>query len=93
MDSMFKKRNKSYNFRDFQEFLTERKTTVHCGLETLSHRSPQLGSLLQEDIKEVESLYNQVQNILRLFQIFLSQEVKRRVIISNKLVYTSCRTT
>ena len=93
MDSMFKKRNKSYNFRDFQEFLTERKRTVHCGLETLSHRSPQLWSLLQEDIKEVESLYNQVQNILRLFQIFLSQEVKRRVIISNKLVYTSCRTT
>ena len=48
--------NKSYNLRNFQEFLTERKRTVHYGLETLSYRSPQLWSLLPENIKEAKSL-------------------------------------
>ena len=33
--------NESYNFRDFQAFLIERKRSVHCGLERLSYRSPQ----------------------------------------------------
>ena len=56
MDSMFERRNKSYNLRNFQGFLTERKRTVHYDLETLSYRSPQLWSLLPENIKEVESL-------------------------------------
>ena len=39
--------------------------------------------------------YNHVQNILRLFdgsQILLLPQVKRTVILSNKLVYTSCLT-
>ena len=40
VDSMLERRNKSYNLRNFQEFLTERKRTVHYGLETLSYRSP-----------------------------------------------------
>ena len=56
MDSMFQRRNESYNLRNFQEFLTERKRTVQFGLETLSYRSPQLWSLLPENIKEIESL-------------------------------------
>ena len=56
MSSMFERRNESYNVRNFQEFLTERKRTVHYVLETLSSRSPQLWSLLPENIKEVESL-------------------------------------
>ena len=55
MDSMFERRNEPYNLRNFQEFLTERKRTVHYGLETLKYRSPQLWSLLTENIKEVES--------------------------------------
>ena len=42
VNSMFKRRNESYNLRNFQYFLTERKRTVHYGLETLSYRSPQL---------------------------------------------------
>ena len=38
--------------------------------------------------------YNHVHNTLRLWvqQIFFSPQVKRSVIISNKLVYTSCLT-
>ena len=56
MSSMFERRNESYNVRNFQELLTERKRTVHYVLETLSSRSPQLWSLLPENIKEVESL-------------------------------------
>ena len=56
MDSIFERRNESYNLCNFQEFLTEIKRTAHYGLETLSYRSPQLWSLLPENIKEVESL-------------------------------------
>ena len=56
MDSMFERRNESYNLRNFQDFLTERERTVHYGLKTLSYRSPQVWSLLPENIKEVESL-------------------------------------
>ena len=55
MDSMFDRRNESYNLRNFQEFLTEKKTVHYC-LETFSYPSPQLWSLLPENIKEVESL-------------------------------------
>ena len=56
MDSRFERRNGSYNLRNFQEFLTERKKLCIYGFETLTYRSPQLWSLLPEDIKEVESL-------------------------------------
>ena len=38
MDSLFERRNESYNLCNFQEFLFERKRTVHYGLETLSYR-------------------------------------------------------
>ena len=38
MDSLFEMRNESYNLCNFQEFLFERKRTVHYGLETLSYR-------------------------------------------------------
>ena len=56
MDSIFERRNEFHNLRNFQEFLTETKKTVHYGLETLSYRSLQLWSLLPENIKEVELL-------------------------------------
>ena len=56
MDSMFERRNEYYSLRNFQEFLTERKRTVHYGRETLSYRCPKLWSVLPESIKEVESL-------------------------------------
>ena len=38
MDSVFERKNESYNLCNFQEFLSERKRTVHYGLETLSYR-------------------------------------------------------
>ena len=49
MDSMFERRNESYNLRNFQEFFTERKRTVY-------YWSPQVWSLLPEKINKVESL-------------------------------------
>ena len=36
MVSILKGRNNTYNIRNFQEFETERKTTVYFGLETVS---------------------------------------------------------
>ena len=56
MVSMFQRRNEYYNLRNFQAFLTEKKRTMHYGLETLSFWSPRLWALLTENIKEVESL-------------------------------------
>ena len=56
MDTVFKRRDESYNLRNFQEFLTKRKRTIHYGLETLSYRFPQLWPLLPENFKEVELL-------------------------------------
>ena len=66
-DSMFERRNESFNLRKFQEFLTERKKTVHYGLEKLSYWSSKLWSLLPENIKEIESLEifkEKVRNVL-----------------------------
>ena len=56
MDSMFERRNGSYNLRNFQEFLTERERIIHYDSETWSYLSPQSCSLLPENVKEVESL-------------------------------------
>ena len=56
MDSMFERRNGSYNLRNFQDFFTERTRIVHYVLETLSYRSLQLWSPLSGDIKQAESL-------------------------------------
>ena len=56
MESISNKRFNTYNLRNFQEFAMERKRTVWYGLETLSHRYPQLWSLLPESLKEMASL-------------------------------------
>ena len=48
MDSMLNRRNITYNFRNLQEFPSERKKTVFYGLETLSYCEPQLWTLLPE---------------------------------------------
>ena len=42
MNSMLNRRNITYNFRNLQEFKSERKRTGFNGLETLSYRAPQL---------------------------------------------------
>ena len=56
MDNMFERRNNTYNLRNFQEFATKRKRTVKMGLETLNYRSPQLWSILPENLRQINSL-------------------------------------
>ena len=56
MDFMFERRNNTYNLRNFQEFVTKRKRTVKMGLETLNYRSPQLWSILPENLRQINSL-------------------------------------
>ena len=41
MDSLLNRRTICYNFRNLQEFQSERKRTVFYGLETISYRAPQ----------------------------------------------------
>ena len=56
MDFMFQRRNNTYNLRNFQEFATKRKRTVKMGLETLNYRSPQLWSILPENLRQINLL-------------------------------------
>ena len=53
---MFERRNNPYNLRNFQEFATKRKRTVKMSLETLKYRSPQLWSILPENLRQITSL-------------------------------------
>ena len=54
MVSIFERRNQPYNLKFSRVF--DKKRTVHYSLETLSYWSPQLWSLLPENINEVDSL-------------------------------------
>ena len=56
MELMLHRRNVTNNFRNLQEFQSERKATVH-GLETLSYRAPQLWTLLPEEIKQRNTIH------------------------------------
>ena len=56
MDFMFERRNNTYNLRNFQELAMKRKKTVNMGLETLNYRSPQLWSILPDNLKQIDSL-------------------------------------
>ena len=56
MDFVFERRNNKYNLRTFQEFATKRKRIVKMGLETLNYRSPQLCSILPENLRQINSL-------------------------------------
>ena len=40
----------------FKEFPKKRKRTVKMGLETLNYRSPQLWSILPENLRQINSL-------------------------------------
>ena len=51
MNFMFERRNNTHNLRNFQEFATKKKGTVKMGVETLNCRSPQLWSILPENLK------------------------------------------
>ena len=52
MDSMLNGRTICYNFRNLQEFQSERERTVFYGLETISYRAPQLWTILPEEFKQ-----------------------------------------
>ena len=52
MDSLLNRRTIHYNFRNLQEFQSERKRTVFYGLETISYRAPQLWTILPEEFKQ-----------------------------------------
>ena len=56
MESILKRRNNTYNLRNFQEFKTERKRTVYFSLETIRYRYPQLWSLLPEHMRQLNAL-------------------------------------
>ena len=52
MDSMSNRRTICYNFRNLQEFQSERKKTVFYGLETISYHAPQSWTILPEEFKQ-----------------------------------------
>ena len=52
---MFESGNNTYNLRNFQEFPAKRKRTVKMSLETLNYRSPQLWSILPENLRQISS--------------------------------------
>ena len=52
MDSMSNRRAICYNFRNLQEFPSERERTVFYGLERSSYRAPQLWTILPEEFKQ-----------------------------------------
>ena len=56
LNSMLNKKNITYNFRNLEEFQSERKRTVFNGLETLSYRAPQLWTLLPKEKRHNKSL-------------------------------------
>ena len=56
MDFMFERRNNTYNLRNFQEFAMKRRRTVKMGLKTSNYRSPQLWSILPENLRQINSL-------------------------------------
>ena len=45
MDSVLNRRTICYNFKNLQEFQSERKRTAFYGLETISYHLPQLRTI------------------------------------------------
>ena len=56
MDSMLNRRTICFNFRNLQEFKSERKRTVlwyvFYGIETISYHASQLWTILLEEFKQ-----------------------------------------
>ena len=52
MDSMLNRRTICFNFRNLQEFKSERKRTVFYGIETVSYHASQLWTILLEEFKQ-----------------------------------------
>ena len=58
MDNMFTSRVNNFDLRNFQEFATERKKTVHCYLETVSFCCSQLSKFVPDTLQNSSSLIN-----------------------------------
>ena len=56
MDSLLSRRTICYNFRNLQEFQSERKRTVFRGLERKSYRASQLWTILLEEFKRKNTI-------------------------------------
>ena len=65
MDIMFERRNNRYNLRNFQEFATKRKGTVKMALEILNERSPQLWSILPENLRQVNTIVQFKESVIK----------------------------
>ena len=48
----FRTRTICFNFRNLQEFKSERKRTVFYGIETISYHASQLWTILLEEFKQ-----------------------------------------
>ena len=68
MDTVSERRNERDNLLNFQEYLTERKRIVHYDIETLSYWSPQLWSLLPENIKDTEGISTILKQVKKYMQ-------------------------
>ena len=68
MDTVSERRNEPDNLLNFQEYLTERKRIVHYDIETLSYWSPQLWSLLPENIKDTEGISTILKQVKKYMQ-------------------------
>ena len=56
MNSLFTFRLNQYNFRNFQELLTEKRNTVNYGLETVTYSAPIIWTKLPSEHKLAGSL-------------------------------------
>ena len=75
MGFMFERRNNPYNLRNFQEFATKRKRTVKMSLETLKYRSPQLWSILPENLRQITSLVQFKESVRKWVLYWLSAQI------------------
>ena len=65
LDSLLNRKAIHYNFRNLQQFQSERKRTLFYGSETISYRAPQLWAILKEEFKQ--------RNAISFFEIDLRQ--------------------
>ena len=65
LDSLLNRKAIHYNFRNLQQFQSERKRTLFYGSETISYRAPQLWTILKEEFKQ--------RNAISFFEIDLRQ--------------------
>ena len=89
---MLNKRTICYNFRNLQEFQSERKKTVFYGFETIIYRTPQLWTILPEDFKQrntISLFKSDIRNWIcnESLQIVQSIRTKPRVYLRHSLTW------